>query len=99
MIRVVRLTIETNALTGTFAPTQPIWMSISPVLPPLSRRGYYLFPTRHRLPRMFQTDPSHLTSSDISPSTQQDIYFVLVYVLSLALLTAAYMSKKGRDHR
>jgi hypothetical protein len=64
LIRVVRLTVETNALSGTFASIQPTRISISPMLPPLSWRGYCQSRTQPCLPCMCKL--SRLTTSPLT---------------------------------
>ena len=66
MIRLVRLTIETNALTGMFA-----WLTTCGYSSHLflSWRCYYFFRALCRISRRLSTASFCLTFSDIFPST------------------------------
>jgi len=76
MIRLVRLTIETNALSGTFARLTTCGRSSHLFL---SWRCYCFFRTLCRIPRRLSTASSRLKTSDILPSTQNEIYYVFTY--------------------
>ena len=78
-VRLVRLTIETNAVTGTISSTNPIYGRSSHLY--LSWPGYRFRHTLYRLSRRLKSDLSHFTSY-IFPSTQNDVYYVFTYVLS-----------------
>jgi len=83
MIRLVRLTIETNALSGTFA--RPTTYGRSSHLC-LSWRCYCFFRTLCRIPRRLSTASFRLTSSDILSSTQNNIYYVFTYGFTFFVL-------------
>ena len=75
MIRLVRLTIETNALSGTFARPTTYGRSCHLCL---SWRCYCFCRTLCHIPRRLSTATFRLTS-DILTSTQNDIYYVFTY--------------------